>query len=518
MERIKQIVPKFLILFFLIPFFTTLCSREDFADRDTIFEEGKEEFFKELELKLGIHPLKFRLSRENIKRLENAETEIPFLYENLINITYLEESLEFDDLIEEGSKESMERFRERYIQLSKETANRFIRSLFQENSTKKILNQESVTFGTSRLDRVLLSFRKKDSASDSIGKGKPSWISTTGLEKTWGFRISRFKEAHKFSRGRSVKIGVIDSGIAIESDRLKLDHLDLDKSFSLVGRKDPPWIKEAVPIDDEVGHGTIAISLLSALAPESEITVYKVKYDPNASYSYWSAMQVAQAIYRAIYDRADVLLISAVFGVDYTFLKEACQFAYESGVIIICPNGNLSEKNPEVPQYFPAHYVTTVAVAGVVPSKEDKPIAWKMSGESFYTSVAASATIYDIDGIKEVIPESMIRDNSWAAAFTCGLVALISSQISKTGEDLKGQYFQRIYEIVTRSANPHILGFKKFLPKAGYGLIDAEKSVNEGLKSYLVKMKQVEENFKKRMEEIAKREQEEKTKREEKKE
>ena len=136
MEKVKQIIPMLLILF-IIPFFTIRCSRDDIADRDTIFKEGKQEFFKELELKLGIHPLKFRLSRENINRLENAETEIPFLYENLINITYLKESLKFDELFEHGSRESMERFRKKYIQLSKETAGHFIRSLFQENSTKK---------------------------------------------------------------------------------------------------------------------------------------------------------------------------------------------------------------------------------------------------------------------------------------------------------------------------------------------------------------------------------------------
>jgi hypothetical protein len=95
---------------------------------------------------------------------------------------------------------------------------------------------------------------------------------------------------------------------------------------------------------------------------------------------------------------------------------------------------------------------------------------------------------------------------------TAGLAALVSSTLPKTGQELPGQYVERIREILAKSANPQILGYKSFNPKTGYGLIDAQKTVGEGVPAYRKKMKQIEDDFKKRMERSAKEEKEAATK------
>ena len=55
-----------------------------------------------------------------------------------------------------------------------------------------------------------------------------------------------------------------------------------------------------------------------------------------------------------------------------------------------------------------------------------------------------------------------------------------------------------------KSADPKILGFATFDPKIGYGLIDAEKAVGPAVQTYIKKMTELEDYFKKRMAQRAK--------------
>jgi hypothetical protein len=89
-----------------------------------------------------------------------------------------------------------------------------------------------------------------------------------------------------------------------------------------------------------------------------------------------------------------------------------------------------------------------------------------------------------------------------------GTSALISSLLPKTGEELSGQYVQRITEILCRSCDGAALGRPGFDPRTGYGLIDANRAVSREVPAYQEKMAQVEANFKKRAEERAAKERE----------
>ncbi|MBN1222730.1 MAG: S8 family serine peptidase [Candidatus Aminicenantes bacterium] len=516
MKMVNSTTPKTRKTIFLL--FCILCSSAfvfSFQDSsgnspnpDAVFRKGKEEFFRELKLEFGLHPLKFRLLPECVKRIENAETDIPDIYENLVNIMYLKEGPDFDALIKNGSKNALKEFESRFIALSKQTAASFVRSLFVDKTTSSAGSEEFDPQDRNRLDLVLSSFQGRSSSCKKRGFLQSSNIPSIGVISSWGFRLSRFKKAHITTNGKGVKIGVISSGLGGESGLMNSGSVNLETSFSLISRKKPSWMEEKVSVDDDNGRGTVAASILASASPGSEIAIYKIIDDQKSGYAYWPAMQTAQAIYKAVYDGMDALLVTSVFDIDFEFLKEACQFAYEKNVIIVCPNGGYMDINPEKAHQFPAHYPTTIAVAGVVPDRRNAPVPWNRSGVSHYLSVAAPAFIGDFMKLQALDTASSVRDNTWAAAFTCGLVALLSSKIPKTGEELSGQYFQRIYEIMTHSADPRILGFKNFHAKTGYGLIDAEKSVGEGLQTYLEKMKSIEDNFKKRMAELEKREQE----------
>jgi hypothetical protein len=87
---------------------------------------------------------------------------------------------------------------------------------------------------------------------------------------------------------------------------------------------------------------------------------------------------------------------------------------------------------------------------------------------------------------------------------------LICSLLPKTGEELSGQYVQRIIEVLCRSCDGASLGRPGFDPRTGYGLIDADRAVRRAVPAYKEKMAGVEANFKRRAEERAAKERERK--------
>ena len=161
------------------------------------------------------------------------------------------------------------------------------------------------------------------------------------LDQSPAFILGKFGEAQKSSKGKGIKVAVIDSGWAPEaaaSQKAKINHV-LD--FSLIGRTQPPWSGETVAPGDDSGRGTLMALMASRFAPEAEIRTYRTGGGPDSPYEYWPAMELAQAIYKAAYDGNDFILTGAAFSGDFPFLKQACQFAYLRNVIIIAPNGLL---------------------------------------------------------------------------------------------------------------------------------------------------------------------------------
>lgn len=236
------------------------------------------------------------------------------------------------------------------------------------------------------------------------------------------------------------------------------------------------------------------ISIASACAPEAEIRLYPISPNPNATHDYASAVELAKAVSKAAGDKNDIIATSLSFPLDVPFLKEACQSAYLKNIVIIAPGGLLGRGNSEPPFSYPAHFKSAIAVSGVLWDRKNKLVPWDLTAPSNCTLVASPAA-----ADKGSAPSMAI-----AAASTAGLAALIASKLPKTEKDLPGQYVQRIREILAKSANPRLLGFLSFNPAVGYGLIDAQKTIEEGVPAYKKKMQKIDEDFKKRMEQRTK--------------
>jgi subtilisin family serine protease len=467
---------------------------------DGAFQEGRKIFYDEVNLRFGLHPLKFSLRPENIRMIQNAETEIPFLYENLVNILYLENQPQLEPLLEGEDKASEQQFRSQYLHICREAADCFVESIFQEISGDIGRGSWGIPAKT-RLEIILDSISQNGTGDSILTNESLGSLSSLSMGDLWSFGISGFKEANKTTKGENVRVAVIDSGFGRKGISFRGVKINRDLCYCLTGRTKAPWSDEQLPLFDETGHGTLAVLTASAGAPEAEFIIYKMAFSSHPVVPYWRARQVAAGIHKAVSDQADVILVTSVFDRDFAFLKQACQFAYENNTVIVCPNGQSSPKMAEKPYAFPAHYNSTVAVGGVIPDKNKRPVLWKNTGSSHYTSVSAPA-----EGMAAFIK----RDNAWAASMTAGLVALLASRIPKSDKELCGQYFQRVYEVLIRSSQPEKLGFRTFDPRMGYGLIDAGLGVTRGVADYLVRMQKIEENFQKRMKERQKQEEEKK--------
>ena len=203
---------------------------------------------------------------------------------------------------------------------------------------------------------------------------------------------------------------------------------------------------------------------------------------------------VAQAIYRAADNGSDIILTGAAFSRDFPFLKQACQWAYYRNVIIVAPNGLMRAGSPGVAPSYPAAYNMVLAVAGTIMDKGGRPAPWPASAPSKLTLVSAPA--FFVPGV----PPS----NAYAASAVGGLAALISTKVPKTGKEYPGQQVQRVFEILKKSADPRILGFRTFNTRVGYGLINAENAVGSAAQAFIIKMNQTDEHFAKRLAERAK--------------
>jgi len=456
---------------------------------DVVFSEGEKIFYGELKLALGLHPERQRLLPSEIDRIERGADGIPRLYENLVNILFLEAGPELMALRE---KNDFPAFQERYHGLCRDAADRFIESLFCESPGTQDLLASAPNLGRGRLDLVLASLGR---SSGAVRLGKPATgANLLALEQSPAFELGKFRQAQRTTRGKGLKIAVIDSGRSFgvkSSENAKIDHVLV---FSLANRIQPPWSGEAVNPGDGLGREMLMALIASACAPEAEIRTYRTSGDADSPYEYWPAMELAQAIHKAAQDGNDIILTGAAFGRDFPFLMRACQFAYLRNILIIAPNSHSPSGREDERPAYPAAYSSVIAVAGAVLGTGHRPAPWALSSPSKSTAVTAPAFV------GAGIPPS----NAYAVGACGGLAALISPKIPKTGKELPGQYVQRIAEIMKKSADPGILGFAGFNPKIGYGLIDAEKAVGPAVQTYIKKMNELEDYFKKRMAQRAK--------------
>ncbi|MBW3670546.1 MAG: S8 family serine peptidase [Acidobacteria bacterium] len=183
-----------------------------------------------------------------------------------------------------------------------------------------------------------------DSSLDSPAQIIPYGIAMVGAPESW-----------KGSRGRNVKVGVIDTGI----DR---GHPDLAEryrgGYDFVNGDDDP--------QDDNGHGTHVAGTIAAVdnelgvvgvAPEADLYALKVLDDTGSG----SVYTLISAIEWAIDNDLDVVNMSLGSPQESALEKEVFERAEAAGIICVAASGNAGISKLD----YPANYPTVVSVGAV---------------------------------------------------------------------------------------------------------------------------------------------------------
>lgn len=166
-------------------------------------------------------------------------------------------------------------------------------------------------------------------------------------------------EADKFwhiSQGETVKVAVIDTGIAY-------DHPDLKENVAggvnILEKQKPPY--------DDNGHGTHVAGIIGAVNNQSGIVgiaprtnLYSVKTfnkDGTAKLS-----NIIKAIDWSIENEMDILNMSFGFNEPSPTFKEAIKRAYEAGVLMVAASGNRGTRGLIE---YPAQFDETIGISSI---------------------------------------------------------------------------------------------------------------------------------------------------------
>ena len=436
-------------------------------DKDSLITEGRDLFYKQLKMALRLHPRAFSLEAEDVDRILEADTRLTGLYGAVIRILYLEQAENFPSQPSGSEPAPSSEFRTAWLNLCREGAVRFIQSLFLSEPLPVHSKAEHTV-----LDQVLssLGLAQTEESDKGIVAGQSGSQDPSILIRA--LKLIKSEKAHTISRGEGVTITVIGPGKT--------------KAAGLDPGNDIPWMIQP-PVGTEQLDSPAAAAAAAA-APEAVVRFWPIRRNRDSAYLYWSALQTALTIREAFRSGARVVVVATSFAVDYPFLRTACLEAYRNHAVIVCGVGQDTGIGPGTPQSFPSHYSTTLAVAGIVLGRNNRLSPRPGEAASHFSDLAAP----DNTG-STTVPET--------AAGLCGAAAaMISSQMPPTEEDLPGQYFQRIREILVRSADKNILNRRHFDPRMGYGLLDTANAAGKELEDYQARRKQIEDDFKRRLE------------------
>jgi hypothetical protein len=189
---------------------------------------------------------------------------------------------------------------------------------------------------------------------------------------------------------------------------------------------------------DDSGRGTLIALLAAHGAPEAEVRTYRIGGAADAPYEYWPAMELAQAIFKAVSDGNDIILTGAAFSRDFPFLMRACQLAYLRNVMIIVPAGQALSGSTEGPAIRRLQF------------------GHRRRADGMRRPFLGAVHAVEVDGVAPASGPGPLLER------VCGqlmlqLATLISPQIAQTGE-APGQYVRdrRDHEEIGRPEDPRL--------------------------------------------------------------
>ncbi len=177
---------------------------------------------------------------------------------------------------------------------------------------------------------------------------------------------------------------------------------------------------------DFLGHGTHVSGIIANLDWNCKIMPVRAGYEGSDGGGYLELSDIAEALHYAADNGADVINMS--FGCEYDsdILKEAIDYAYSKGCVMVAAAGNVDSYDCGQP-FYPAAYDHVIAVAAV--DEDDRLAIWNLDAFSnFGTFVAICAPGTNILSTLPHDTYGYESGTSMASPFVAGVAAMLRSQ------------------------------------------------------------------------------------------
>ncbi|MGJ3246584.1 MAG: S8 family peptidase [Elainellaceae cyanobacterium] len=213
-------------------------------------------------------------------------------------------------------------------------------------------------------DRQLLKrLRQSESLRDVTESIAPNYLYQAQIapndpdySKQWNLRSINIEVAWDDTKGNDVTVAVIDTGISRVTD---LAQTQFVAGYDFVNDRDDAT--------DDNGHGTHVAGTI-AQSTNNNYGVAGIAYEANlmpikvlSRTGQGTVTDIAEAIRFAADHDADVINMSLGGGGDSQVLREAIDYAYSKGVVIIAAAGNANANSAS----FPARYNHVIAVSAI---------------------------------------------------------------------------------------------------------------------------------------------------------
>ncbi|MFJ3225150.1 type VII secretion-associated serine protease mycosin [Streptomyces sp. NPDC086783] len=292
--------------------------------------------------------------------------------------------------------------------------------------------------------------------------------------RPWSLQRVLLDELWSQSRGKGVRVAVIDTGVDVKNPQLT-HAVDASDGANFLPPKDDKGEKidrgNSQGTTDTVGHGTRVAGIIAArpakgtgfvgLAPEA--TIIPVKQ--NDAEGHGTADTLAKAIRHAIKAGADVINISQDTSnavEPAPDLKQAVDAALARQIVVVASAGN-DGLGGNVKRTYPASYDGVLAVASS--DRNNERAAFSQSGE--FVGVAAPG----VDMISTVPKGGHCPDNgtSFSAPYVAGVAALVKAK--------HRDWTQReIVAQIEQTAERSVAGHDRLV---GWGVVDPVRALTE---------------------------------------
>jgi len=300
----------------------------------------------------------------------------------------------------------------------------------------------------------------------------------------WHMPMINMEQAWDLSTGSGVVVAIVDCGVAYE------DYGSFGLAPDLAGTnfvQGYDYVNNDSHPNDDNGHGTHVCGTVAQTTNNSlgvtgvafNCSIMPVKVLDASGNGYLS--DVADGIYYAADNGAHVINMSLGSTSSSSTLQNACQYAYNKGVTIVCAAGNAGTSTPQ----YPASYSVCISVSAV---RFDSTLSYYSSYGSNIDLCAPGGDVYVdqngdgyVDGVLQQTHDGTNYTNfgyyfyqgtSMASPHVAGVAALILSKAGGGGSLTPDQVKSYLVDNVVD------LGSSGWDQYFGHGLADANAAVS----------------------------------------